>query len=244
MLAPAALLGLLASLASSPAPCLAQQQQQQPGLPLPPVPLLDTIDFNHAAFWEQLKKDFTPPGEPLRSPYGPQPEPRHPHLAGAAYARRRDAAGRRPPVDLPERPMHLSRLYRPWGDGFVRMPMQRQRLDETKRWRPGPGRPRQPNRPTYPPNAGIQGGLAPNVSTAPLPVTPAAVGDDAAPAKQRRGAPIPARDVLVGNPAAAIADPVPAAESKDKPKGYQDKPGFAWNRLYEAYPGLAYMIGR
>jgi hypothetical protein len=237
MLAPA-VLWLLASLTSSPAPCLASPSSSHPGQP----PLLNTDDFNHAAFWEGLKKSFTPPAEPLRSPYGPQPEPRHPHL------RERDTAAR-PPVEFPARSMQLSRLYRPWGDGFVRMPVQRQKLNETGGRRPRAGRMRRPNKSTYPANNGNSGGLAPNVTMAPLPTTVVAetASGNATPAgSARRRRSIPARDVAIGNPAAAQAQPAPAAAEKtdkDKPPGYQAKPSWAWSHL-DDYEGLTYMIMR
>ncbi len=54
-----------------------------------------------------------------------------------------------PHLDLPPpRPPSLARKFQPWGDGFVRMPVQRHVFNGTRRYRTG--RMRMPKKPTYP----------------------------------------------------------------------------------------------
>ena len=234
MLAPAVLSMLLAS-SSLTAPCLAQQ------LPPMPPPLIGNDDFDHTAFWEKLKQEWHPPEEGLREPQGPMPKPLHPHLAKRAMA---------------GRAMQMSRLYRPWGDGFVRMNMQRQVFNETNGGgrRPRAGRIRRPNKSTYPANNGDVGGVAPNATTvndtaaaAPGAVQPTEVlehsgGETAAAGARRRRRAIPNSDVQQVNakPAEVASE---QSSIKDKCKVCPEKPGWSWSHL-DDYLGAAYMVQR
>jgi hypothetical protein len=161
-----------------------------------------------AAEWNRYFQnlDWRPPVDHLYRPppAGPNPRP---------FFVPRDTAALNPP-----RAQQLQRLYKPWGDGYLRLPVHRQTFNDTRHRRAG--RIRRPSKPTYPSN-GATGGTEPNGNSSLA----------AVPLRRRK------RQILPASTAQSSAPGVPEADATNPNRQA------GWSRL-DDYEGLAYMIPR